>query len=71
MKNEFKKQIEDELIHIFIYKLCMEIPNNMDEITEFVERDVKETADEQNWTSQDVSIAFRRWIEVQTKKKTF
>ena len=71
MKNKFKKQIEDELIHMFIYKLCMEIPNNIDEITKFVEEDVKETADEQNWTSEDVSIAFRRWVEAQTKKKTF
>jgi len=71
MKNKFKKQIEDELIHMFIYKLCMEIPNNIDEITKFVEMDVKETADEQNWTSEDVSIAFRRWVEAQTKKKTF
>lgn len=68
MKNDFKEQIKDELLYMFIYKLCMEVPGNIDEIINFVEKDVQKSSDKQNWTTEDVHLAFKRWISEQIKK---
>lgn len=60
-----KKEITELLIDIFD-RMIMDIPDNFDEILEFVIKDVKENADEENWNDADVVIGFRRWIEAQS-----
>jgi hypothetical protein len=44
-------------------RMNMDVPNNIDDILEFVYEDVCETADQENWNDADVVIGFRRWIE--------
>lgn len=63
-----KKEITEILIDNFD-RMNMDIPHNFDEILEFVIKDVKETADEENWNDADVVIGFRRWIEAQSDKQ--
>lgn len=60
-----KKEITELLIDNFD-RMNMDIPHNFDEILEFVIKDVKENADEENWNNIDVVIGFKRWIEAQT-----
>ena len=61
---------KDEIEKIFITLITligMDIPNNYEDIVQFIYEDVCETADEENWHSGDVSIGFRRWIEAQNE----
>lgn len=62
LESEEKTEIESILISIF-NKIGINKPNNLDIIIEFCYQDVKETADPKDWTSEDVLIAFRRYIE--------
>jgi hypothetical protein len=48
---------KDEIEKIFI--------DQMAAFVQFIYEDVCETADPVNWTSEDVRIGFRRWIESQ------
>ena len=41
----------------------MNIPDNFEDIVQFIYEDVCETADVDNWNDSDVIIGFRRWIE--------
>jgi hypothetical protein len=50
-------------------KIGIDIPNNYEDIVQFCYEDVCETADSTEWHSGDVAIAFRRWIEAQSKDK--
>jgi hypothetical protein len=59
---EKKDEIEEILFGIFS-NIGMDAPNNYEDIVQFVYEDVCETADEEDWTSGDVAIGFRRWIE--------
>jgi hypothetical protein len=61
-----KKGVEFFLERIF-NRICIEKPDNFDEILNFVFDDVNETADAIDWHDGDVAIAFRIWIENQTK----
>jgi len=61
------KEITEMLIDIFD-RMIMDIPNNFDDILEFIVEDVEETADKENWHDGDVTIAFRRWIELNQNK---
>lgn len=61
---EKKDQIETMLITLWA-NIGIDIPCNFETIVQFCYEDVCETADENNWTSGDVAIAFRRWIEEQ------
>ena len=59
-----------EIEHILLGLLSligMDKPINFDQIVEFCFQDIDETADKENWNESDVTIAFRRWIEAQTK----
>jgi hypothetical protein len=47
----------------------MDIPSNYEDIVQDCFEDIHETADPVNWSNGDVSIAFRRWIEKQSKYK--
>jgi hypothetical protein len=38
-------------------------PENYDQIISFMVNDMKETADPDNFTSEDAAIAFRRFLE--------
>lgn len=65
MKN-WSVEKKDEIERIFIQeitKMGMNIPNNFEDIVQFIYEDVCETADENNWNDCDVVIGFRRWIE--------
>lgn len=64
---EKKDKIEYILIGMW-RSLGIDIPNNYEDIVQDCYEDVCETADPINWHSGDVAIAFRRWIEAQTKK---
>lgn len=61
-----KDEIESLLIDIFD-RINIEIPNNIEDITQFCYEDVCDTADPVKWHDGDVAIAFRRWIEKQEK----
>ena len=62
------KEITEMLIDIFD-RMVMDTPNNFDDILEFIVEDVEETADKENWHDGDVTIAFRRWIELNQNKE--
>ncbi len=65
MKNwsvEKKDFIEQEFIRI-ITSIGMNIPDNYEDIVQYIYEDVCETADENNWNEDDIVIGFRRWIE--------
>ena len=57
-----RDEIESMVIDIFP-KIGCDLPDNWEDIVQFVYEDVLETADKNNWHSGDVAIAFRRWIE--------
>lgn len=69
MKNEKKRQI-GLVFHHVISNIGMDKPSNFDEIVDFIFHDVCETADEENWNSDDVVIGFRRWIESRSIENT-
>lgn len=57
-----KDEIEKIFINI-ITNIGIDLPENWEDIVQFIYEDVMETADIENWTSDDVRIGFRRWIE--------
>lgn len=57
-----KKDI-DVILKNILSSIGMDVPSNYDSILDFVHNDVIETADNENWHSGDVVIAFRRFIE--------
>jgi hypothetical protein len=59
---EKKDAIESMLFQMW-RSIGMDEPINYEDIVQYCYDDVCETADEENWHSGDVSIAFRRWIE--------
>jgi len=64
MKNwttEKKDEIERRFINL-LTKIGMNIPDNFEDIVQYIYEDVCETADE-NWNDSDIVIGFRRWIE--------
>jgi hypothetical protein len=57
---------KDEIEKIFINQIArfgIDLPENWEEIVQFIYEDVCETADPINWNDDDVRIGFRRWIE--------
>jgi len=61
------KSVYDMLCTIF-KTIGIDMPNNIDMITEFCVEDIKATsADSNMWYEGDVKIAFRRWIEKQSE----
>ena len=60
-----KDEISIMLIEIFC-RIGIDIPSNFDQILDFLVDDVHSSADKENWHNEDVSIAFRRWIESNT-----
>ncbi len=65
MKN-WSVQKKDEIEKLFINiitKIGMNMPDNFEDIVQFIYEDVCETADVDNWNDSDVIIGFRRWIE--------
>ena len=62
-----KDEIESLLIDIFD-RINIDIPSNIEDITQFVFEDVCDTADPVKWHEGDVAIGFRRWIEAQGEK---
>lgn len=59
---EMRDEVERMVIDIFTRIGC-DIPDNWEDIVQFIYEDVLETADKNNWHSGDVAIGFRRWIE--------
>jgi hypothetical protein len=66
---EKKDAIEKMLINMWA-SIGMDIPSNYEDIVQSCYEDVCETADPENWHSGDVAIAFRRWVETQSKMET-
>ena len=72
MEANWTVEKKDEIERILIAKWAavgMGIPDNYEDIVQDCYEDVCETADPVNWSEGDVSIAFRRWIQKQTKKR--
>jgi len=70
MKDQEQFKMKDDIEFIFINiikKIGIDIPNNWEDIVQFIYEDVLDTADKDNWTSEDVSIGFRRYLETKTK----
>ncbi len=63
---EKKDCIESILIDMWA-SIGMDIPDNYEDIVQDCYEDVCETADPIDWSNGDVTIAFRRWIENQSK----
>ncbi len=61
-KYKMKDDIESIFINL-IARMEMEIPENYEDIVQYIYEDVLETADPINWSVDDVVIGFRRWIE--------
>jgi len=61
-----KDAIESMLIDMWA-SIGMGIPENYEDLVQDCYEDVCSCADPENWHSGDVAIAFRRWIEDQTK----
>ena len=57
-----RDEIESMVIDIFP-KIGCDLPDNWEDIVQFVYEDVLDTADNNNWNNDDVIIGFRRWIE--------
>ena len=57
-----RDEIESIVIDIFSRIGC-DLPDNWENIVQFVYEDVLDTADSDNWNNDDVIIGFRRWIE--------
>lgn len=58
-----KKDLIESLFFQLLTKIGMDIPDNYEDIVQYIYEDVCETADEVNWSNADVVIGFRRWIE--------
>lgn len=59
-----KELITSDLVDLFD-RVGISSPSNFDTILDFVYEDVEVAADPTKWTSEDVAIAFRRWVEKQ------
>ena len=57
-----RDEIESIVIDIFARIGC-DLPDNWEDIVQFVYEDILDTADNNNWNNDDVIIGFRRWIE--------
>lgn len=62
MKHYTQVIINDYLMHLWCL-IGIDKPSNHDEIVEFVIEDTKASADNRNWHSGDIDIAFRRFLE--------
>lgn len=63
-----KYKMKDDIERVFINliaRIGMDIPENYEDIVQYIYEDVLETADSINWSVGDVVIGFRRWIEKQ------
>ena len=69
METSDKKEIELSLGEI-MRNIGIDRPSNFVEILQFVIEDIDETAHPIDWNSSDVSIAFRRWMESNSKNQT-
>lgn len=61
-KYKMKNDIESIFINLIVI-MGMDIPENYEDIVQYIYEDVLETADPINWSVEDVVIGFRRWIE--------
>ena len=57
-----KYEVEKIFINL-ITNIGIDLPENWEDIVQFIYEDVMETADNDNWNDDDVRIGFRRWIE--------
>lgn len=58
----FRHNVGEELLAIY-RRIGMDPPASHSDIVEFCAKEVRETADPREWNSDDVAIAFRRWME--------
>jgi len=66
MVDNWTVEKKDEIESIWrgqIARFGMNIPENFEDIVQFIYEDVCETADPIEWNNDDVIIGFRRWIE--------
>lgn len=61
MDRQGRKFVEETLYGIFS-DMGIEQPENFEKIAKYIMADVSEAADK-DFSSEDIAIAFRRWIE--------
>ena len=61
------KDLVEYLFIKLIARMEMDIPENYEDIVQYIYEDVLEKADPINWSASDVVIGFRRWIEDQNQ----
>lgn len=66
MTDEYRKDGIERIFINLIARMEMDIPENYEDIVQYIYEDVLETADSRNWSIDDVIIGFRRWIESKT-----
>lgn len=62
-ENDLYKEVEHWLRSEIFPAIGMDAPENMHKLVSFIQEDVQETADPENYHSGDFGIAFRRFIE--------
>ena len=63
-----KDDVEEQVLHLFRV-IGIDLPENWEDIVQYVFEDVLDTADAENWTSEDVKIGFRRYLESKSESK--
>lgn len=68
INKNMREEIDTYLVMDVYRLLGIDRPSNHVAIIDFIEKDIKETADKSNWHSGDVCTAFRRFLESKTEE---
>jgi len=60
--DDLKKEIETHLLRMFGL-IGIDKPTSFEGLVEYIEKDVRDCTDADSWTTEDVNIAFRRFLE--------
>jgi hypothetical protein len=61
--NNVKDEIERDLINLYVHKIGIDIPENHEDITQYVYEYILDVVGVGNYSDQDIAIGFRQWIE--------
>jgi hypothetical protein len=61
--NKVKDDVEKQLINLYTKKMGIDIPENHEDITQYVYEYILDVVGVGNYSDQDIAIGFRQWIE--------
>jgi len=61
--NKVKDNVEKQLIYLYTKKMGIDIPENHEDITQYVYEYILDVVGVGNYSDQDIAIGFRQWIE--------